>query len=102
MRLISKKKIRDYSKENVQTELPLAEWYFKMKESTAKNINELRKHFNGVDSVYGYTIFNIGGNSYRLITATHYNTQVCYVRKIWTHAEYSKPLNQTKLQRGEL
>lgn len=102
MRIVSKKKIRDYCKGNAQAELPLTEWYFKMKASTARTINALRQEFNNVDPVYGYTVFNIGGNSYRLIAAVHYNTQHCYIRTIWTHAEYSKPYNQAKLKRGEL
>jgi mRNA interferase HigB len=102
LRIISKKKIRDYSIKNVQAELPLVEWYFKMLELDAENFNELRTVFNSADSVYGYTVFNIGGNNYRLITAIHYNTQLCFIRKIWTHSEYSKPYNQEKLQRGKL
>lgn len=102
MRVISKRKLREYSKASAQAELPLVEWYITMKASHAKNLNELRKEFNGVDSVNGYTVFNIGGNNYRLITAIHYNTQLCYLRTIWTHAEYSKTYNQIKLQQGEL
>jgi mRNA interferase HigB len=102
LRIISKKKIRDYSQDNAQAELLLTEWYFTIKASNAKNLNALRKKFNSVDSVYGYTIFNIGGNNYRLITAIHYNIQHCYIRKIWTDAEYSKPNNQAKLKRDEL
>lgn len=102
MRIISKKKLRDYYQDNAQAEIPLTEWYFKMKNSHAININELRSDFNSVDSVYGYTIFNIGGNNYRLITAIHYNTQYCFIRNIWTHAEYSKRSNQEKLKRGVL
>ena len=86
----------------MQALLPLTEWYFEMKASTLKNFSALRKIFNHVDFVHGYTIFNIGGNNYRLITAIHYNTQRCYVRTIWTHAEYSKTYNQEKLKRGEL
>jgi len=102
LRIISKRKIREYYKQNAQAELPLTEWYFKMLNSNAHNINELRKVFNSVDSVYDYTIFNIGGNNYRLITAVHYNMQICYIREIWTHSEYSKHLNQEKLKRGKL
>ena len=102
MRIISKKKIRDYLKDNAQAELPLVEWYIKMQETDAKDITLLRERFNSVDAVYGYTVFNIGGNNYRLITAIHYNRQLCYIRKIWTHAEYSRPYNQIKLKRGEL
>jgi len=102
LRIISKKKIRDYVRENSQAKLPLVEWYFKMKEVNAIDISDLKKVFNSVDAVYGYTIFNIGGNNYRLITAIHYNKQVCYIRDIWTHSQYSKNYNQLKLQKGKL
>jgi mRNA interferase HigB len=102
LRIISKKKIRDYIKINAQAELPLIEWYLKLKICRAKNFNELKKIFNSVDYVHNYTIFDIGGNNYRLITAMHYATQHCYIRNIWTHAEYSKAFSQTKLKRGEL
>lgn len=102
MRVISKKKLRDYYTEHVQAEVPLTEWYYKMKTCEAKNISELRNFFNSVDPVYGYTVFNIGGNNYRLITAIHYQTERCYIRICWTHAEYSKRTNQEKLKGGEL
>ena len=102
MHIIPKNKIRDYSNDNAQSEIPLAEWYFTMRKTSAKNINELKNVFNSVDYAHGYTIFNAGGNNYRLITAIHYNTQYCYIREIWTHAEYSKTYNQEKLKRGEL
>lgn len=102
VRIISKKKLRDYCKKNSQAELPLTEWYFKMKASKASNMNELKAQFNGIDCVNGYTIFNIGGNNYRLIVAIHYNVQYCYIRAIWTHAEYSKRYHQDQLQEGGL
>lgn len=97
MRIISKKKIRDYSENNARAALPLLEWYLKMKIIKTASFNELKVIFKSVDAVHGYTVFNIGGNNYRLITAIHYNTQICYIRMIWTHAEYSKSFNQAKL-----
>lgn len=36
------------------------------------------------------TIFNIGGNDYRLIVSIKYKWGVVYVRDFLTHAEYSK------------
>ncbi|MDX1900808.1 MAG: type II toxin-antitoxin system HigB family toxin [Gammaproteobacteria bacterium] len=102
MRVISKRKIRDYSRHNAQAELPLVEWYIKMQHIHVNNITELKKVFNSVDYVQGYTIFNIGGNHYRLIAAIHYEVQRCYIREIWTHAEYSKAYSQAKLKRGLL
>lgn len=102
MRIISKRKLRDYYNKNPQAKIPLIEWFYKLTCSKARTLVELRKEFNSVDSAHGYTVFNVGGNNYRLITATHYNTQLCYIRTIWTHAEYSKKENQKKLERGEL
>ncbi len=102
MRIISKKKIRDFIKDNTQAGLPLTEWYITMLAADAKKLNELKHTFRSAESVYGYTVFNIGGNNYRLVTAIHYNMQQCYIRAIWTHAEYSKAYNQVKLKRGEL
>lgn len=102
LRVISKKKLRDFYIDNIQSEIPLTEWYYRMLETNASNIFELRQVFNSVDPVYGYTIFNIGGNNYRLITAVHYNTQMCHVRTVWTHAEYNKFINRKKLERGGL
>ena len=102
LRIISKKKLRDYYQNNAQAEIPLTAWYYTMKASRAMNMRELSATFNHVDAVHGYTIFNIGGNNYRLITAIHYNTQYCFIRTIWTHAEYSKRANQEKLKRGAL
>jgi mRNA interferase HigB len=102
LRIISKKKIRDYCLANMQAELPLVEWYYKMLEVKASNLNELKKTFNSVDFVNGYTVFDIGGNNYRLVAAIHYNKQFCYIRSIWSHSEYSKSYNQVKLHKGKL
>ena len=33
-------------------------------------------------------VFNIGGNTARLIAAVHYNRQKVYIRAVLTHEEY--------------
>ena len=102
MRIISKKKLREYYKDNAQSEIPLTEWYYRMQLCSSRHFAELKNVFNAVDAVHGYTVFNVGGNSYRLVTAIHYNTQCCYIRVVWTHAEYSKSTHQKKLKEGAL
>lgn len=102
MRVVSKRKLREFWFLNAQAEVPLLEWYFKMKICTASNFSELRNYFNSVDVAHGYTVFNVGGNNYRLISSIHYNTGFCYVRSIWTHAQYDKAGNREKLRRGDL
>jgi mRNA interferase HigB len=34
------------------------------------------------------TVFNIGGNKWRLIAAIHYNTKIVYILSVMTHEEY--------------
>jgi mRNA interferase HigB len=41
------------------------------------------------------TIFNIGGNDYRLITVIDYHTQIIFVEDLLSHSEYDK-WNKTK------
>jgi mRNA interferase HigB len=36
------------------------------------------------------TVFNIGGNKYRLIAAIHFNRGKVYIRHVLTHAEYER------------
>ncbi len=43
------------------------------------------------------TVFNIGGNKFRLVVAIHYNRQRVYLLRLMTHAEYSKNRWQKKL-----
>ena len=35
-------------------------------------------------------VFNIAGNAYRLITVIHFNTGRVYVRRVLTHAAYTR------------
>jgi mRNA interferase HigB len=51
---------------------------------------DLRKSFPSADQVGQFTVFNIGGNKFRLIAAIHYNRKKLYIRHILTHAEYDR------------
>jgi mRNA interferase HigB len=45
---------------------------------------------NSAAPVDGLTIFNIGGNKYRLATYVNYRTGKLYIRRVMTHEEYSR------------
>jgi mRNA interferase HigB len=59
-----------------------------MKTEEFNNFSELRKTFSSADQVGNCTVFNIGGNKFRLIATIHYNRQIIYIRQVLTHAEY--------------
>ncbi|SFU34713.1 mRNA interferase HigB [Nitrosomonas eutropha] len=54
------------------------------------DFNDLRGTFASADYVDGLTVFNIGGNKYRLIASIHYNRHKVYIRAVLTHEEYDR------------
>ena len=58
------------------------------------SLAEVRTVFPTADKVDKFTVFNIGGNKARLITAIHYNRRKVYIRAVLTHEEYDQ--NQWK------
>ena len=46
--------------------------------------------FDQADQVGKFTIFNIGGNKYRLIAYIVYSAKRIYIRHILTHSGYDK------------
>ena len=90
MRIISKKALLDFWIKHPNAKSSLEAWHRVVSKSDFKNFIDLKDAFNSVDYTSPYTIFNIGGNNYRLIVSIHYNTQHLYIREVFTHAEYDK------------
>jgi mRNA interferase HigB len=90
MRVISHKKIIDFSNNNKNGSKALDVWYRIIIHNKFKSFAELRKVFPSADIVDDFTVFNIGGNKFRLIAAVHYNTNIIYIRHVLTHDEYTK------------
>ena len=90
MRIISKKALRDFWALHAEAESPLRNWFEVVAAADFGNFNDVRNTFPSADWVQGLVVFNIGGNNYRLIAAIHFNTQRVYVRRVLTHADYSK------------
>ncbi len=65
-------------------------WYRVAKKAEWKNLTDVRRVFPSADVVEGFTVFNIKGNAYRLITEINYQTGRIFLRHVLTHAEYSK------------
>jgi len=90
MRIITRKRILDFSNEHPQSKAPLDAWFCIVEKSNYKSFVDLRKSFPSADNVGVLTVFNIGGNKYILIAAIHYNTKMVFIRHILTHSEYDR------------
>ncbi|NCS22402.1 MAG: type II toxin-antitoxin system HigB family toxin [Microcystis aeruginosa G11-06] len=54
------------------------------------NLVEVQTVFPKAAAVGNFTVFNIKGNSYRLITSIDYQKRLIYIKYVLTHAEYDK------------
>ena len=88
MRVISKKQIQDFCQAHPEAQAPLMAWYKKVKAASWQNISEVKQTFPHADGVGSCTVFNAGGNKYRLITRIMYPYYTVYIRFVLSHAEY--------------
>jgi mRNA interferase HigB len=92
--VVSKKTIRRFLETHADTDPeatePLSRWYNLFRKSEPKNFAELRQTFASADFTNPFTIFNVGGNKYRVITLIDYESQFAKIRHVFTHTEYDK------------
>lgn len=92
MRVISKRKLREFWQKNPIAEQSLLNWYQIAKKADWTNLVDVRKDFPHADLAGICTIFNVGGNNFRLITKIYYPNKVVLIRFVLTHAEYDKKI----------
>ncbi len=90
LHVISRKKLLDAAEKHGDLSEPLDVWYRITKKAEWKNPVDVRRAFPTADVVEKFTVFNIKGNAYRLITEINYQTGRIFLRYVLTHAEYSK------------
>jgi mRNA interferase HigB len=91
MRIIARSTLRDYWEQFPDAETPLKSWFSEARKATWKNFNQLKHQF-GNASVVGNdrVVFNVKGNTYRLVVAIDYEKQILWIRFIGTHRAYDK------------
>jgi mRNA interferase HigB len=90
MRIITKKRLTDFYTGHADAKKNLLTWAKIVRTASWKNLVELKKAFPAADLVRNFTVFNIGGNKYRLIVFIDYEDQIIFIRHILTHAEYDR------------
>ena len=91
MRIFVYKTLVDYYTKYPESKIALEEWFCKTKKSEWKNFSEMKSTFNSVDPVGNRRyVFNIKGNSYRLVVNVLFVPKYVYIRFIGTHSEYDK------------
>ena len=90
---IFKKTLREFWELSnyVNSEQPLKAWYDEATKANWKTPNEIKAQYKNASILKdSRVVFNIHGNTYRLIIKINYDFGVIYIRFIGTHEEYDK------------
>ena len=93
MHIISKKALVDFWKRpgHAEAQGPLESWYREAKVATWKGHVDIKSKYGSASILRGgRVVFNIKGNSYRLVVKINYGLGVIYIRFIGTHEEYDR------------
>ncbi len=90
MRVISRAAITEFSKTHKDANESLLHWYSVTRRAFWRHLVDVRADFPHADAVDIFTVFNISGNKYRLVSVIKYRWQIVYIRHILTHAEYDE------------
>lgn len=90
MNVIKKKTLDGFAAYHADAAEPLASWRKIFEKTDFSDINGIGAVLPTADFADPYTIFDIKGNSYRLITIIHYRYKGVYIKEFFTHAEYDR------------
>ena len=90
MHIITRKRQMEFARIHPDARAPLNAWFTIVRKTDYTSFADLQMTFPAADQVGRFTVFNIGGNTFRLIAAIHYNRKKIYIRQVLTHAEYDR------------
>lgn len=90
MHVLSRKRLKQAGERHPGLETALDVWYRVAKRARWNSLADVRKVWASADVVGRFTVFNVKGNQYRLITEINYLTGRVFVRHVLTHAEYDR------------
>ena len=88
MHIISIKMLREFWQKHPESEKVLREWRTIVEHVDFSDFSHVREIFNSADYVPPYTVFDVGGNNYRLVLIARYRFKKVFVHKVMTHREY--------------
>jgi len=68
----------------------LAAWEKVVRASQWSTPAEVKRTFSSADFVGRLTVFNIGGNKFRLVARIAYDLGIVFIRAVLTHKEYNR------------
>ena len=91
MRIIAVKTLKNYWEEYPKAKQALLSWYEEVEAAMWSNPNELKAQYRSASILNDKRIvFNIHGNSYRLVVDIEFRLKIVFIVWFGTHAQYDK------------
>jgi mRNA interferase HigB len=91
MRIISRNPLIQYWEKFPDVEQPLKSWFDEVRIASWTSPNELKRQYRNSSIIFDKrVVFNIKGNSYRLIVDVEYKLGIVFIVWLGTHKEYDK------------
>jgi mRNA interferase HigB len=95
VRIIKEKFLRDAAEQYPKAAKYLAAWATTVRAAQWRNMADVKSQYGSADVVHvrsrkPVVVFNVCGNTYRLIVALHFNSQLDYTLRFLTRVEYDR------------
>jgi mRNA interferase HigB len=89
MRVISRKRLREFWERHPDVRTSLEAWFADVKQTAWKRPADIKATYRNASFIAdNRVVFNIKGNKYRIIVLVQYKFQIVYIRFIGTHQDY--------------
>jgi mRNA interferase HigB len=91
VRIVARRTLREFWDRHADAEQPLRAWFHDARLARWRSPADIKRVYVNA-SIVGENriVFNIKGNTYRLVVAINYAYQICYIRFIGSHAAYDR------------
>jgi len=91
MHIISRKKLRGFWEKHPEVRQPLQAWYDDVRHAMWESPADIKDVYRNASFISNNrVVFNIKGNSYRLVASIHYGHGIIFIRFVGTHQEYDR------------
>ena len=91
MRIISRKILREFWEKHPDAQNPLQTWYIDVKHANWKKPSDIKAIYQTASFLQNNRIiFNIKGNTYRIVVVVHYKKGDVFIRFVGAHSEYDR------------